>query len=253
MCGANKKSFWRNIPDQIIRLAVVTVLLVGGAGAIYILLPASLTSTKLHRELTVTAETEKPIRFAGSTLCGDCHQIEYEKKIVGYHKSLSCETCHGAAAAHVDDPMAATPFVPREREVCPVCHEYDPSRPTGFPQINPTIHNPLQSCANCHNPHDPVPPTTPQECSACHAGIMRTKSVSSHALIACTTCHKVPEQHKIFPRIVRATKPESRDFCGTCHSQGSSERSAPKIDLSRHEERYVCWQCHYPHLPAERL
>jgi ribosomal protein S27AE len=45
-------------------------------------------------------------------------------------------------------------------------------------------------------------------------------------------------------------KPTSREFCGTCHSkEAKSPREIPRIDLTTHGGRYLCWQCHYPHFP----
>jgi hypothetical protein len=171
---------------------------------------------------------------------------------------LACETCHGPCYQHTQDPGGDfTPYAPRLRDFCVLCHAYDPSRPTGFPQINPTAHNPLKPCISCHAPHDPVPPTLPRECSACHAQIERTKAVSSHALIACTTCHKAPDRHKSAPRAALPSKPETREFCGTCHGAGTAAKAAPKeaprVDVSTHGGRNLCWECHYPHLPEGRL
>jgi hypothetical protein len=148
--------------------------------------------------------------------------------------------------------MAVKPPAPRDRKFCPVCHAYDASRPTGFPQINPTVHNPLKPCIACHNPHDPTPPQTPRACSACHAQIERTKAVSSHALLVCTTCHTVSEQHKKAPRTALPTKPQTREFCAKCHGKDSPQKEPPKIDVTTHGTPYLCWQCHYPHLPEGR-
>jgi hypothetical protein len=148
--------------------------------------------------------------------------------------------------------MSVKPFAPRDRKFCPVCHAFDAARPTGFPQINPIAHNPLQACITCHRPHDPVPPETPRECSACHGQIERTKAVSAHALLPCTTCHQTSARHRENPRSVRPTKPETRDFCGRCHGASSSDPRAPRIDLAAHHPPYPCWQCHYPHLPEAR-
>ncbi len=256
------------IPEQVRRLAllvgaIVVVVLVGR----FVVLPRSLVARELHRTTTIERETAKPVKYAGSAACQDCHGDVVEKKSTGYHKSLACESCHGAAAKHADDPQSIKPGAPRDRKYCPVCHAYDPARPTGFPQINPTAHNPLKPCITCHNPHDPVPPRTPQACSACHAQIERTKAVSAHALLTCTTCHTVPEKHKRTPRSVLPSKPETREFCGKCHSKDAPKdalinlpkdvpkdiaKSAPKVDLSAHGGTYQCWQCHYPHMPEGR-
>jgi hypothetical protein len=239
------------IPEQIKRLSVVIgIIVVGVLVARFYIIPPSLIEPQIYRAATVHRETAKEIKFAGSSKCSACHFEESNIKKKSFHQNLSCESCHGASAAHTTNPMGIKPFAPRERRFCPVCHEYDPSRPTGFPQINPVVHNPLKPCISCHNPHDPTPPTPPEACSACHAEIARTKAVSPHALVGCTTCHKTPKEHKLNPRRVLAAKPDAREFCGQCHSQKADKKDAPKVDLSTHGDRYLCWQCHYPHLPG---
>jgi hypothetical protein len=68
-------------------------------------------------------------------------------------------------------------------------------------------------------------------------------------MLECTTCHNVPKNHKVTPRIVRATIPAEREFCGKCHGKDSQVTEIPTVDLGTHGEKYLCWQCHYPHLP----
>ncbi len=238
------------VREQITRLALVTAVVVG-AGVVlrFVVIPQAYFSTVRHQATTVQREIGKPISFAGAATCQQCHEEKFERKSKGYHKGLACETCHGPAEKHAEDPEAVKPYAPRDRKFCPVCHAYDSARPTGFPQINPTAHNPLRPCITCHDPHDPVPPEVPHECSACHAQIARTKALSSHALLPCTTCHTAAERHKIAPRSALPTKPETREFCGRCHATGAGNPDAPKVDLADHGGPYLCWQCHYPHLP----
>ena len=239
------------IPEQIRRLAVVVgVIIVGALTVRFIIIPRSLVAMDQHWRAAVQREVAKPVQFAGSTACQDCHPDVVAKKKTGFHKNLACEGCHGPSAKHMEDPGAVKPDAPRDRKFCPVCHAYDASRPTGFPQINPTTHNPLKPCIACHNPHDPVPPKVPQSCAACHGQIERTKAMSSHALLECTTCHKVPELHKKSPRSALPSIPETREFCESCHREGSARKDAPKIDAATHGGTYLCWQCHYPHLPG---
>jgi hypothetical protein len=210
------------VPEQVTRLAAVIGLIVVAALLLrFVIIPPSYFSRELHLQSTVEREAAKPIHYAGVTACQDCHS----------------------------DVLEAKPVAPRDRKFCPVCHTYDSARPTGFPQINPSAHNPLEPCITCHDPHDPVPPETPRECSACHAQIPRTKALSNHARLECTTCHEASEQHKVAPRSSLPTKPQARAFCGTCHDEGSANELAPKVDLSEHGQNYLCWQCHYPHLP----
>lgn len=242
------KKLLGKLPDSLVRIIVVFLVIVGGVLAIRALLPDEVTNTEAHIASTIAAEDAKEPKFAGSGVCEDCHTESAIKK-TGYHSLLSCETCHGASKAHTEDPTETKPVAPRKREFCSLCHTYDPSRPTGFPQINPVAHNPLKPCILCHNPHDPKPSTVPTDCDACHGEIARTKSISPHVQLKCTECHNVPRDHKVRPRNVRATIPTERAFCGKCHSQDAKVAGIPRVDLSTHGEKYLCWQCHYPHMP----
>jgi hypothetical protein len=241
------------IPEQVQRLAVVIGVLVAAVLVTrFVLIPQSLVARELHERSTVEAEIAKPVKFAGSAACADCHDDVVATKNKGRHRNLSCEGCHGPAAAHVADPASGKPTASRDRKLCPVCHAYDAARPTGFPQINPTTHNPVKPCVSCHNPHDSVPSRPARSCEACHAQIERTKAVSSHALVPCTACHGVPAGHLKDPRNVTPTKPQAREFCGGCHGKDATRQDTPKIDLGTHGGTYLCWQCHYPHLPEGR-
>ncbi|MBI3193823.1 MAG: hypothetical protein HYZ34_05040 [Ignavibacteriae bacterium] len=240
--------FFKRFPEQVRRLSVVFLVLIGGFLLVRFMLPPEMKDSELHVKSTVERETVKPVKYAGSEVCADCHE-EYNLKKHGYHRNLSCETCHGTAKEHSENPTEIKPFAPKQREFCSRCHTYDRSRPTGFPQINPIAHNPLKPCVQCHNPHDPKPPTVPQECQACHAEIARTKAVSKHVLLECTVCHEAPQEHKVSPREVKSSIPSDRDFCGKCHGTEATDQISPKVDLTSHGEKYLCWQCHYPHQP----
>jgi hypothetical protein len=238
------------IPEQLRRLGVVVAILVAAILVLrFVVIPRAYFSTALHEAATVRREVARPIAFAGMATCRECHSDVYDTKVAGFHRGLSCETCHGPSAKHAENPESVKPDAPRDRKFCPVCHAYDSARPTGFPQIDPVTHNPAVACITCHNAHDPAPPVTPRDCSACHRQIWNTKAVSAHAQLDCTTCHEVPEEHKQSPRAVRPTKPETRDFCGGCHATGQPDADVPQVDLTTHGGSYLCWQCHYPHLP----
>ncbi|MBI5369490.1 MAG: hypothetical protein HZA54_20830 [Planctomycetes bacterium] len=245
-----KSLLFRPVPEQITRLSLAFALLASGVFLVRAhAIPQTWLDREYHVKSTLEREANRPRRFAGAQACTECHEDQVKEKAEGNHRTLACETCHGAAGKHVEDPTETKLFAPRLRDYCVLCHAYDPSRPTGFPQINPALHNPLKPCIECHKPHAPVPPETPKECAACHGEIERTKAVSSHAALACTACHDAPDAHKVTPRLVRPTKPQNREFCGKCHGPKSEEKKAPRVDLAAHGERYLCWQCHYPHLP----
>ncbi len=239
----------RHVPEAVARLSFVGVLLVAGFVGLRSVLPPALKNKALQQAAALEREKAREPKYAGAHACGECHGEQYEIRRNGYHRNVSCETCHGPARGHAESPVEVTPPAPRSRSFCPTCHAYDLSRPVGFPQINPIAHNPLKPCITCHNPHDPKPPTVPSACAACHAEIERTKAFSPHVLLDCTTCHSTPEEHKVTPRTARVSKPSRREFCGQCHSQDSKHPDTPKIDIASHGEGYLCWQCHYPHMP----
>jgi DnaJ-class molecular chaperone len=216
----------------------------------HFLVPETFGELGHYRAAAIDTIVAHEMKFAGQQECALCHGRTMERRLAGNHRGVACESCHGPSAAHVADPVETKPSIPSEREFCQRCHAYNPSRPTGFPQIDPVAHNPMTPCMTCHDPHAPVPPITPESCSACHGQIASQKSVSHHAALACTTCHDAPEEHKAAPHVVRPTKPTDRSFCGGCHSEdASSPQRIPRINLRTHNPRYVCWQCHYPHYP----
>lgn len=241
-------SLLRKIPEALQRIAVVFLIIAAAVIALRLVLPASMIDQQMFVRATVEREMAKPLRHAGSDACAMCHEQGQVKK-GGYHRNVSCETCHGPAQEHADNSTEVKPLKPKQREYCVRCHSYNPSRPTGFPQITPAAHNPLKACVTCHNPHDPKPPSAPQECQACHAEIARTKAVSPHVSLECTSCHTVPYEHKLTPRTVSASIPGEREFCGKCHAKDSVVKETQKVDVATHGEKYLCWQCHYPHMP----
>ena len=238
-------------PDQVKRLIIIFALL--GVGWLLLrhkLVPETFGDLGHYRAASVDSIKALPISYLGHAVCAECHVDETELKSASYHRDLSCEICHGPGAKHLEDPAANQLKPPQERSLCTVCHAYNSSRPTGFPQIDPIVHNPVDPCGNCHNPHDPTPPSTPEQCGACHGEVARTKSISHHASLECTVCHETNENHKDNPRMFLPKKPQNRAFCGGCHATtADSPKNIPRIDLDTHEESHFCWECHYPHFP----
>jgi len=226
--------------------------IVGLVVARALIVPATFGEHGHYRAAAVDEIRQLPAAYAGIKACTDCHSDIYDLKQASVHKGLSCEACHGAASAHANDPESVKPVVPTGRDLCVLCHGYLDSRPSGFPQIIASTHNPGKSCMTCHNPHSPIAAGAVEECAACHAGIANQKAVSHHVDIACTRCHTVPKEHFAQPRIFAAQKPSSRDVCGACHANAASAAEIPQVDLATHGGRYLCWDCHYPHFPEAR-
>jgi hypothetical protein len=239
------------MPKQLSRLIIVFAVLAGGMlFARHRLLPKTFGERGHYRAAAVTTIQNLPVKYAGREVCAGCHAEIAAMHSANRHQSVSCEVCHGPAAAHTESPTEVQLPKPNKRAGCPLCHRYDPSRPTGFPQIDPQTHNPMKPCITCHNPHRPETPHVPGECGACHGEIARTKAVSRHAGLGCNQCHNAPVQHKVTPRTVHPEKPRTRAFCAKCHGKdANSPKEIPRIDVDTHGGRYLCWQCHYPHLP----
>ena len=239
------------IPQQLIPLAVIfAVAITGLIVARQLLVPETFGKYGHYRAAAVGEIAEQEIVYAGAQACFECHDDVAEAKAESNHQTVSCEVCHGPAAAHIEEPDEFTPEAPRGRGKCPLCHGYNPARPSGFPQILPELHNPGKACMTCHDPHAPILPHAPENCSACHRQIASEKMVSHHTTLECTVCHQTPEEHLSSPAAFPAERPRSNDLCGTCHDRGAdSPREIPRIDLSTHGERYLCWECHYPHHP----
>jgi predicted CXXCH cytochrome family protein len=99
----------------------------------------------------------RPISFAGHTTCEACHDDQAKTKAAGKHAGLACETCHGPAAAHTEDPTEHAVMKPDPKVLCVRCHEADPARPKSFPQVVSKDHAGDTSCIECHQPHSPLP------------------------------------------------------------------------------------------------
>jgi hypothetical protein len=245
-------------PRQLVGIAVIfAVIIVAFIVGRMLFVPASFGKYGHYRADAVDEIASRSIRYAGYGACTTCHSSIYQSLANSNHKSISCESCHGPAARHVTSPGEVKPMVPRDREHCLLCHDFNPTRPTGFPQVIAKNHNPGLQCIVCHKPHNPLLPQAISECSACHRTIVSQKSVSHHASLKCTTCHQVTEKHMKNPRLERAQKPTERKFCGQCHAEGAKipaniPQNIPRIDINKHGGRYLCWDCHYPHYPEAR-
>ncbi|MBI5267218.1 MAG: hypothetical protein HY851_08300 [candidate division Zixibacteria bacterium] len=241
-----------SVPQQVIPLAIIFAAGITGLLVIrHFLVPDTFGEHGHYRADAVDEIAALPVSYAGYQACVDCHDDIFTAKQSSFHKGLSCETCHGPAGQHVEDQDKFKPAKPHGREFCILCHGYNVSRPSGFPQILPNMHNPGKACVGCHDPHKPTTPRPPGDCSACHAGIANQKAVSHHTDLQCNTCHEVPKDHITQPRLSRAEKPTSRDICGKCHGKDATGgiEEAPRIDMASHGGRYMCWDCHYPHDP----
>lgn len=142
------------LPPQIVRLLMLASAIVGAyCVARYFLTPPSFGQFGHYRgDALAEAMAREPL-FAGKKACNECHSEVLVKLNKAEHKTLSCETCHGAGQAHVDNPDIGVPKLHFSH--CVRCHERDASRPQWLKQINSRVHYTGQRCTECHVPHEP--------------------------------------------------------------------------------------------------
>ncbi len=149
-------------------------------------------------------------RFAGQAICTSCHTGQASAQDASAHATVSCEDCHGPAAAHsISAAVAARVTLSSPTSaICITCHGAAAGRPTTFAQVDPATHYAGGECLRCHSPHSIAavrPPTV-------------THPLAD--LPACTTCHnpdglkKVPSGHELVSDAV----------CLSCHGRTASGR-----------------------------
>lgn len=142
--------------EHIKRLLILVVILVAlFVAARFIFVPKDFYQYGNYRGGSVAENMGRPLNYAGSLSCKNCHEERHLTWSKSRHQTVNCEDCHGAAFQHTADPGAVKPSKPRGRQFCLLCHAVNISKPGYFPQVAPRGHNPGQNCAECHNPHDP--------------------------------------------------------------------------------------------------
>jgi hypothetical protein len=142
------------LPPQLFRLVLLTVFIVTSyLVARFFLTPASFGQFGWYRADALGELASLPITFAGRRACDECHSDHLQKLAKAEHKTLSCETCHGAGQAHVDNPDLKLEKLTFAH--CVRCHESSPSRPKWLKQIQSKDHYTGQRCTECHSPHEP--------------------------------------------------------------------------------------------------
>ena len=108
------KDFFKKLPEQAVRVGVVFLVLVAGVFVIrQFIIPPEMKEPALQQMSSMDREVAKEIKYAGARICEQCHEKEPKIKKIGYHRDLSCESCHGAAQKHVENPTDVKPTSPK--------------------------------------------------------------------------------------------------------------------------------------------
>jgi hypothetical protein len=125
---------------------LVALLLIGGAAFIAVraaMVPKTWNSERSFREGYLPEAAAKPMKYGGNASCQSCHEDEdeihemaFEDLADGPHHGITCESCHGPLAHHVQDNKkiadARTDF---SRLACLTCHANLISSPPQFPKF----------------------------------------------------------------------------------------------------------------------
>ena len=148
-------------------LGLVVFAVVGGIGK-YLLTPKSFGKYGHYRADTIEEEANREIRHGTNASCFACHKHEADIHLIGRHKTISCEFCHGTYADHIKDgKKVGTLPVKRGEEIrvlCLRCHNKAiQARPE---EVIKTVVMPdhlerqkvkvTHICNQCHNQHAPL-------------------------------------------------------------------------------------------------
>jgi cytochrome c553 len=133
-----------------------------------------------YRADAVPEVAAKDPAFQTPAYCVGCHSERHAQWSAGNHKTVSCETCHGAAQGHPQN--GKLPIPSNTVELCTLCHEAMPGRPATQPQVDPKRHAGSQQCIVCHNPHAP-------KIAAIAAKVAGDAAAGKKAAGACASCH----------------------------------------------------------------
>jgi cytochrome c553 len=144
------------MPKHVVRLlSLMAIGLVLALVARWFVLPESFGQYGHYRPAAVVENASLEPVFLTSARCEKCHDDRYAEWSDSKHKSVACETCHGAGKGHPKGGKPTLPIVEDTIRHCSLCHEATVGRPAAQPQIVLAEHAKGEQCAGCHNPHTP--------------------------------------------------------------------------------------------------
>jgi DmsE family decaheme c-type cytochrome len=202
--------------------------------------------------------------YAGQETCVTCHEgfdVAVNRSKHGFARdprspaaAQGCETCHGPAEAHTQDPEQVKPprvfsrMAPRAvSETCTTCHNRgDHALWDGSAHDQRNI-----SCASCHSVHTPKSErgqlkaaNLTAQCATCHRDKVNKLDRSGHMPLRegkmdCMSCHNVHGSKNV--RLLRAGFTVN-EACSSCHA----DKRGPFL-WEHSPVRDSCTTCHDPH------
>lgn len=204
----------------VVGVAFLLAVLLGVALAI--VLPT--TPTRAQGKPPVVAAA-LPEGYVGPAACKDCHEESYEKFAgtrmgrIFLHQPrdarerLGCESCHGPGKAHAEAGG-------------------DPAKSVGFITFAKKDRTPVdrrnQVCLDCHQKGN---------------RLFWNGSAHEARNVACTSCHRLMEDHSPKAQLARPTELET---CGSCHLKQRAQQMRTS-HMPVREGKMTCTSCHNPH------
>ena len=205
-------------------------------------------------------------KYVGSETCKTCHEeihANFEKSphwktTLDQHGGPSkqgCESCHGPAGDHVDDPGDASKIFSFKKasakkinERCLECHSSGKDH-ANFSRSAHSENN--LSCLSCHSSHQGMPnqfllvKAQPELCYTCHGSAKAQFNMPFHhrveeGLVQCTDCHN-PHGGFIGKQLRSAAARDT--VCFNCHV----DKQGPFVFEHQPIKTEGCVACHVPH------
>jgi hypothetical protein len=187
----------------------LVAILVAASVALAVVVPWVYDEYGFHPEANARTWAALAPRYADAVVCQRCHEAQYAPWQGERHATVTCESCHGplaehAATAPLEAPAGSLGLAKPAEDLCVVCHEQSPAKPTAFAQVDLLEHYAGGPCLGCHDSHsaDAVrPPVIPHSlarlpaCVTCHAPAGLKPVPAGHVESSdavCQGCHKRP-------------------------------------------------------------
>lgn len=169
------------MPKHIVRLIILVVAL----GSAALIAKRYFTAESFYeyghyRANSVPEIASQAVVFQTPRYCQSCHSERVAQWSANGHKTVICETCHGAAQGHPQN--GKLPIPPDSVKLCTLCHEAMPGRPHTQPQIDVAQHSAGQQCIVCHNPHAP-------KIASAAVKVAGIPAAGEKRAAACASCH----------------------------------------------------------------
>jgi DmsE family decaheme c-type cytochrome len=207
------------------------------------------------------ANEAAPSDFVGEAVCATCHEKESKGFGSNPHRKLAlehggagvtCESCHGAGKAHVDNGGDVTkifnPAKATAKEVdekCLSCHAGIHPNFLRSPHAKANV-----SCIGCHDIHGSkeealLKAPQPTLCFQCHTDVKPSFDMPFHhkvneGLVTCSDCH---DPHGTFQNSNLRTTADQNAICTKCHA----ETRGPFVYEHAAVKAEGCLGCHTPH------